>query len=558
MKFTKPIKSAKQVLLSATVRDFTGGWDILDNDLNLSSKYAIKLFNISLTPDNALSVRNGTRLFVDLSSYTSSAATLINFEYYEGSLICVMSNGDLISVLGDGTTMRIWDAVFAHALAGSPAGWSTTAFASFTQFNNKLIVCNGIDKPLIVSTTFAVDYLQDLATSTNLNTPVAAYVTTCNRFTVMAGDPVHPNRIHISARDTSGTYYGDTAPNDATFLDVGSIIPESSIISGLSAFRGQLVVTYPEGILFVTLGVYDADGNHTPSFDDPIVQYGAVSHRTLRPYGDDLLMMDFVGIPSIKHTVLSGLLRPDRVSDLIDPEIHTRLATLSLNSLLERCWSVYNQDDSQFMFFVPNGDTYETTTETTAYVYSYRPALKVIAWARFDGWNFTCGAKTLDGLTFFGDRAGKIWLYGNKDTIISNDFMNDPSINGDAGVGIDFDWELPWSDMNKRSRKKNTKYIELDVDGTATFTVRMYADRQRLKPDLSDAPLLQADFAGGSIVGFGDGDQPYGSGRVTSYDKGWAWPASFKLMKLRFSGTATAPLKFLSITLLFNMAGFNR
>lgn len=558
MNFTKQLKSARQVLLSATVRDFHGGWDILDNDLNLSSKYAIRLFNVSLTADNAISVRYGTRLFSDLSSHTSSPATLINIEYYQSALIAVMSNGDVLSVLGDGTTVRIWDAAIAATLTGSPAGWSTTTFASFAQFNNQLIICNGKDKPLIVKTTFAVDYLQDLATNTNLNTPTAFYVTTCDRYMIMAGDPVHPNRIHISARDTSGTYYGDAAPNDGTFLDVGSILPNSSVIVGISSFRGQLIVAYPEGTLIVVLGNYDVTGNHVPSFNDPITQYGSISHRAMQPYGDDMLMMDLVGVPSLKRTVFTGTLRPDRVSDLVDPEIHARLSPLSLTSLTERCWSVYNQSEGQFMFFVPNTDEYSTTTETTAYIYSYRPSLKIAAWARFDDWNFVCGARSLQGSLFLGDRAGKIWLYGSVDHPIYSDFMDDASINAGEGNPIEFDWELPWSDMNKRSKIKHTKYIEIDTSGTAIFTAYMYCDRQRLNADLSDAPQLQQDFVGGDILGFGDGDQPYGSGRVTSYDKLWAWPAKFKLMKLRFTGSTTGPLKFLAITLLYQLGGYNR
>lgn len=554
---TKKIKASRESLLSATVRDFTGGWDVLDNDMNLSTKYAIKLFNVSLTTDNCISVRYGTQLFVDLTPYTSSPANLINFEYYQSALICVMSNGDVIRVLGDGSTVRIWDAVIAGALAGAPAGWHTTTFVSFAQFNNKLIICNGVDKPLIVSTTYSVDYLKDLATNTNLNTPVAAYVTTCDRYMVMAGDPVHPNRIHISARDTSGVYFGDTAPNDGTFLDVGSILPNSSIISGITSFRGQLIVGYPEGTLIVTLGNYDAGGFHTPAFDNPITQYGTVSHRVMQPYGDDVLMMDIVGVPSLKRTVFTGTLRPDRVSDLIDPAIHAQLSPLSINSLLERCWSVYNQSEGQFLFFVPNADTYADTTLTTAYVYTYRPSLKIAAWARFDGWNFVCGARSLQGALFFGDRGGKIWLYGSRDHPSYSDFLGDNTINGGLGVPITFDWELPWSDMNKRSRTKSTRYIELDTRGTAPFTVLMYCDRQLLRPDLSDAPQLSGEYVGGDVVGYGYGDQPFGAGRVTSYDKKWFWPAKFKLMKLRFRGQTTQPLKFVGVTLMFLMGGYN-
>lgn len=556
--FTRRIKSAKEALHSATVRDFSGGWDILDNDLNMSTKYATKLSNISLTPDNALTVRWGTTLFANLSTQTSSPAFLINFEYYQAALICVMSNGDVIRVLGDGSMARIWDATFAAALPGAPAGWTTTTFASFSQFNNKLVIVNGVDKPLIVDTSFAVDFLQDLAVSTNLNTPVASYVTTCDRYMVMAGDPVHPNRIHISARDTSGTWYGDTAPNDGTFLDVGSILPNSSIISGIASFRGQLIVTYPEGTLIVTLGVYDVDGNHTPTFDDPVTQYGAISHRVLQPYGDDMLMMDIVGVPSLKRTVFTGTLRPDRVSDLVDPEISEMLAPLSLLSLLERTWSVYNQYEGQFFFFIPNTDSYDDTTLTTAYVYSYRPSLKLNAWARFDGWNFVCGARSLQGNVFLGDRGGKIWLYGNEQNPSYRDFLEDFTINDGEGTPINFDWELPWSDLNKRARSKTTKYIELDTTGTAVFNISMYCDRMRLNGDGIDNPQLSGDFTGGDVIGFGAGDQPYGAGRVTAYDKYWSWPAKFKWMKLRFRGSTTEPLKFVAITLHYLMGGFSR
>jgi hypothetical protein len=228
----------------------------------------------------------------------------------------------------------------------------------------------------------------------------------------------------------------------------------------------------------------------------------------MQPYGDDMLMMDLVGVPSLKRTVFTGTLRPDRVSDLVDPEIHSRLEPLSLTTLLERCWSVYNQSEGQFMFFIPNTDAYGTTTQTTAYVYSYRPSLKVAAWARFDGWNFVCGARSLQGALFLGDRSGKIWLYGSIDHPVYSDFVGDSTINAGLGVPINFDWELPWSDMNKRAKTKLTKYIELDTTGTATFTALMYCDRQMLRSDLSDAPQLSETFTGGDIIGFGDGDQP--------------------------------------------------
>jgi hypothetical protein len=47
---------------------------------------------------------------------------------------------------------------------------------------------------------------------------------------------------------------------------------------------------------------------------------GPSSHRAGVAYGDDGLFVDLEGVPSIKRTVLSASFKPERVSDLIDPE----------------------------------------------------------------------------------------------------------------------------------------------------------------------------------------------------------------------------------------------
>lgn len=554
----KPLKSAKQELKAATIRDFSGGYNVLDDDLNLSTKFARKLFNMAILSDGTPTVRQGTRLFVDCNPFFSSANTkIINVEYFSSAVIVVGSNGDVLRVYGDGTVARIWDATIAAALPGAPTGWSATTFASFAQFNNDLIICNGVDKPLIVNAGLSVDYLQDLATNTNINTPVARYVVACDRYLVMAGDPVNPYRIHISARDASGTWFGDPDPNDATYVDVGSILSGASFIRGINAFRGQLVVGFVEGTIVASLGTYVSDA-HTPQFEDPVEQYGAVSHRSMISYGDDMLMQDMVGVPSLKRTVFTGTLRPERVSDYIDSDMRTMIGQLGFSTIEDRCFAVYNQDEGQFMFFIPNSDDLATTTETRAFNYVYKPSLNIATWARYDGWNFTCGCRTAQGRLVFGDVGGKLWLYGFKDDPIYADFLNDPSIEDGTGRAITFDWELPWSDINKRMRTKNSKYISFDTSGTATFSVSMYVDRFVLNEDLADAPLLTMEMVGGDAGGFGSGYSPYGGGRNTAHEKLWAWPAKFMLMKLRMRGAVKLPLKFASISILYQDGGYFR
>jgi hypothetical protein len=548
--FKVDFKSKGRDLKSATVRDFSGGYNTLDSELNLASKFSTRMFNIHHTASNTVRKRYGTRFFADLTLYTTTADVyVVNIEYYNASLIAVMSNGEVLAILADASVTRIWDDATA-VLKGATNGWSDTEFASFAQFNGELIICNGVDKPIIVNTSLQVDYLQDLATFSNLNVPICRYVTSCSRFLIMAGDPTAPNRIHISNRDTSGTWFGDADPNDGTYIDVGSTLRNASAISGITNFRDKLIVSYPEGCVLGDLGIYDTDGNHTPDFNETVEQYGAISHRSFINFGDDLLMMDSVGIPSLKRTVFTGTIRPERVSDLIDGEIAALLENLPQLALEDRIFSVYDQREGMFMFFIPNGNTLDETTETTGFAYLFRPSLNVKSWSRFDGWNWTCGARTQQGNVFFGDKDGKLWLYGSKLEPIYADYVNDP--DGEAeGLDIDFDWELPWNDVKSRGKTKHTKYLALDTGGTSDFTAKMYIDRLRYNDDLEDTPALETEMVGADVEGFGGAEVPFGGGRNTADERLYGWPAKFKLMKLRFTGSSKLPLEFISITLFF-------
>lgn len=547
-------------LKTATLKEFSGGLNVLDDDLNLATKFSKKLNNCFYSADQTIRVRQGTTKFVGLSAFVSDPfAGVINLEYFGAALIAVMSNGEICKVLGDGTVTRIWSTAIAALLPGTPAGWGTTEFASFEQFNNQLIICNGKDKPLLVAANLTVSYLQDLATNSNVNTPIAKYVTSCNGYLIMAGDPVKPNRVHISARYTSGTFYGDPAPNDATYVDVGTSLRNASIIKGIRAFRDKLIVAYVEGTVIGTLGIYNAAGTvHQPTFQDTVELYGSVAHRTLLSYGDDMLMLDSTGVPSLKRTVFTGTIRPERVSDVIDPETSKLINGLTGLSQENRCFSVYNQPEGIFMFFIPNNNDIKQTTETTAYCFLYRPTLNASAWYKCSGWNFTCGARSLEGHMFFGDAKGNIWRMGSGDSPLYSDYLNDDSINSGEGVPISFDWELPWNNLNKRMSNKTSKYLQIDSRGSAKFNVSMYCDRYVEDKDANDAPALTMDMAGGDVIGFGGVSHPFGGGRRTSSELLYAWPAKFKLMKLRFRGETTKELAFVGINILYQEGSYLR
>jgi hypothetical protein len=533
------------------LRGFEGGWNVVDDDLNLNYKYATRLVNCYPDADGTIQVRRGVELFASTAAVLTAPAALINVEYFIDSIIGVAANGEIVRVLGDGSVQLIFSNAIAALLPGAPTGWSATEFVSFAKFNNKLILCNGIDKPLIIDDQFIVEYLQDEATGTNINVPICKYVTAINRYLVMAGDPLELDRVHISAKDAPGTWFGDPPPNDATRVDVGSVLGSSTIIRGIAPFRGKLLVFFAEGIVFGTLGNYDENGNHAPNFDDGIEGYGSISHRAVVTYGDDSLFMDLEGVASIKRTVLSTSFRPSRISDLVDPEIQATLSTLPYSTLEDRVFAVHNKRDAQFLLFVPNAGTVELTTETRVFVFN-KLSDNQEAWAEFRGWNFTCGVRSLQGELFFGDASGNLWLYTGE-----NDFVNKKVTPVVTGTPIEIDWETPWLDFSDRANSKHSKYISFDTRGESEFTVTMYVDELR-GSDGDFEPALSTRFSAGEQGQFGSGPQPYGGGRNTSRKRLYAWPCKFQIAKFRFTGQASEGLAFVAMTLHYLKGGISR
>ena len=588
------------VLLDATIRDFSGGWNVVDNDLNLSTRFQKILSNLQLGSDGAISVRPGTRLFADVSAYMSR---IINCEYFQGHIICVGSNGQIVKVDGSGNVAIVWSNDWASHLPGSPDGWTVTTFASFATFRGELIICNGINKPVIINSSLMATYLNDLANGSNANTPIARYVVAHDRFLVMAGINGRESVITVSATDTSGTWLNDGAPNDAVEVDLGSRVPSGdAIIKGLGRFRDKLMVAFEDVLLPGTLGIFDDSGDHIPVFDDAIESHGSISHRVIQNIGEDMLFADAVGVPSVSRALFTGSIRPERFSALIDPEIRSSINALTLTSTLEdRTFSIYDQQDSVYLLFIPNNDRIADTTETRVYAFKRNKQLKVEAWSLCRDWNWTSSCKSALNRVFYTNNT-QVYIRGNKDDPITADFVGDQEMFSDdttwtdqtgftpvaaiigSGIPIRFIWELPWTDADQRFLTKTSRFINLDSEGSdSKFTVSMfvdniYDDRNDLGEDwIEDElkfddllgwkrepgqlnPTLSMEFTAGKSAGFGFDEfgEDFGGGRPTQREDLYAWTAQYKINKLRIDGETVNPLKFISITLAYQQGSIRR
>lgn len=537
-KLTSPFKARARLLQTSTLRGFDGGWNVDDDDLNLAPRFLTRAKNVYCSSDGTVKVRQGLQKLANLGT------EIVNMTFFSQRVVAVLSDGRIYSVDANGTATIIWNNTIASLLPGAPSGWGATPFASFAPFNGSLIVCNGIDKPLEINKFFVVDYLQDPATGTNINVPVARYVIAVSRYLVFLGDAVNPNRVHISARDAPGTWFGDPPPNDATFADVGSNLADASVIRGGMAFRGKLLVFFAEGTLVGTLGNYNEANEHVPDFNDAIEQYGCISHRAAIASGDDGMIADFNGISSIKRTILSTSFKPEPISNFINPEYTAAIAPFNVETLEDRIFAVLGTKDTQYMLFVPDAASVEDTTETRVFVNTIRNRGGAPSWSEYRGWNLTCGCRSLTGNLIFGDKDGNIWIHGNRDFPV---YLDDTT-------PIDFEWETPWLDMGARGNTKHSKYVGFDTRGTAEFTAKMFVDRY----EQANMEVLSLDFSGGSQGQYGNGPQPFGGGRNTSYERLYAWTAKFKLAKFRFVGQADAPLSWVSIILHYQRGSIRR
>lgn len=585
-----------------TLREFGGGWNAIDNDVSLSTRFSVSLKNFYRGPDSSHVLRYGTKRFANVSGTVTG--NIIDGVYFNDSLVLSTTTGQVARVTSGGVVSAIWNSTIAAALAGAPAGWSSglTNF-SFPQFKGQQIIHNGIDKPIIFTSGFVASYLSDPATGSNVNVPIGKYGCIVANYHCVAGIPASPTVIYISSVGTAGVFPGDPAPNDSISFDIGAYVPEQGdAIRAIAGFRQFLLVFFRSATLVVQLGIYDSGGNHTPKVQDNLPKFGAMSQRVLVPVENELLFSDGIGTDSAKRNIYTTNVESSRLSSLIKPQYQKEFATLTDSQQLLSTFAVFNRLDGQMMLFSPSG---------RAFVFAFDEELKIRAWSEYNGWTFTAAIATELGRVFF-TKGTRVFQYGNgtyagedytadllgdydsnwatttaytagvrvRDTVSgavytcmtshtsgAGTFAADRAANPGywvlfEGDEIAFEWELPWVDGNDRSRLKNNRYINVDSKGTAQFTVSCYVDflyKNEAGTIIYD-PALALPMVAGDELGFGEEDSThtFGGGRRSNDPRLWSYPVKFKTAKLKFSGSTRKKLRIIAITLLYAKGGYHR
>jgi hypothetical protein len=597
-------KRPSSKLESSTLRGFGGGWNAIDEDLSMPPKYQVSLVNFHRTSSGAQAVRFGQTFNCDISDVTTTP--IVDGYYFNGRNIVVTQGGLVISINQNGSDRQvIWSEAIANLLPGNPHGWTTgVQHITFVPFKDTLVIHNGKDKPLSVSSAFAVIYLQDLGTGSNVNVPIGRYGCVAANYHCISGIPSNPTEIVIGSKGTSGVFIGDPAPNDAISIDVGAYAPEGAAsIRGIAGFRTYLLVFLQNITLQIKLGVYDNNGIHTPEFPDTLPQFGLLGNRCIVTVENDLMFCGLSGLASARRNLYApDTMMSDFLSSIISPAYRSIVGEMTDSDQLNTAFAVYDRLNNDFLLFMLNG---------AVITYTFNTRLKMHAWSSFQnmdwdaGWTsvlgrvflvkgtriFQGGNDTFTGENYYSDRindrdynyapTGAAFavndLVYDTDTLEIwqcltaharagyNTFALEREINPlmwsqYLGNGIPIEMELPWIDGKDPTRLKQLRYVSLATKGDGEFTFECYVDNlyKDEEGNVVYAPALSMEFIGNDAYGYGFDDGGYGMGRRSRDPRLFNFPTKFKNIKFRFYGTVAKKLQLINLSFLYARGKYTR
>lgn len=632
--FPKGLKgNQKSKMESVTLHGFGGGLNLVDDDQVMSPKFVKALKNFRRVPSGGQKLRWGQQFFNDVINPSHElredggferredggfelregivlppvGSDILDVTYFNNRLVAVSVNGWISSVNDLGQNEVIWAPTIAAALPGAPAFWSSgLTLITFVPFKNTLVIHNGVDKPLNIDNNFAVTYLQDLATGSNVNVPIGKYGCVASNYHCVAGFANAPTQIVISSQGTSGVFPLDPVPNDAITIDVGAYAPEGAAsIRGIAGYRSFLIVMLQNINLQIKLGVYNTDTipKHTPQFPDAFPTFGLIGSRCITKLDSDLAFAGIQGLTTAKRNQYIGSqIDNSLISSVIEPLYQKTFGVLTDTQKQLNTFAIFDQLNHDLMIFEPGGK---------AFCYSSNEKLSYKAWSVFEGMNWTSGCTSLLGRVFL-TKGTKIFksgndTYGDKyygDRLLDRDvtwtnsvaftvgitaydqdtnesytclvshtsrgsgsFAIDRQANPSfwklyTGIPIDFELEMPWFGGKDPMKVKKLRFISIGSKGTSEFTVEAYVDKLYKDFDGNTiySPVVSMTFIGNDAPGFGveTGEGPFGTGRRSGDPRLYNYPVKFKSIKFRMYGSTIKPLEIANFSFLYARGSYFR
>lgn len=547
-------------LLNKNFVDFTGGLNYTDSELNMKDNYLVEARNVELVYDSTIKKRNGFKLVKNLTSSLTEGESISEIFYFQLHVIIVTDEGRVLTLDDDNQVEVIWDT--SIATANKTTIWGYPAERVFgTAAGNLFILSNGYDKPLQVNlypaseTEYKCHYLIDPATGSNAKVPVIYKCRMVNHY--LCASILDSNNIYISAKDQPGLWSdanqtAESTDQGALVMDISNIVgvPNQNVVD-LAAYKNLLCVITDYHIVLLELDNYtestawdDASStnvtkrNHAPQVNMVVDNAGCATVGSVQSTMKTLVFLSVNGINNLERNAVSQNFIPVSLSEKILPYIKTKLTDQVLadgvHSFVDRQKYVYGvkfaDDEVLCMSFHPN------IADPCYWI-----------WDNIRYHSFT---NNVHGRLLAADKYG-IYIYSDdSEGICYDDYID----NTRQALSSKFlmDVETPWLHFGKPNNVKTMDYINVVTDGTAKFTVQATCD-------MVEEWQLSIDMVGGSLDGYGSGDNPYyGGGLRSGTEELCDFPQVFMYAKFRFSSADEKPLRIIRYGSFYKIGGIRR
>ena len=365
------------------------------------------------------------------------------------------------------------------------------------------------------------------------------------------------NNIYISAKDQPGLWSdanqtAESTDQGALVMDIANIVgmPNQNVVD-LATYKNLLCVITDYHIVLLELDNYTESTawdeasstnvtkrNHTPQVNMVVDNAGCATVGSVQSTMKTLVFLSVNGINNLERNAVSQNFIPVSLSEKILPYIKTKLTDQVLadgvHSFVDRQKYVYGvkfaDDEVLCMSFHPN------ITDPCYWI-----------WDNIRYHSFT---NNVHGRLLAADKYG-IYIYSDdSEGICYDDYID----NTRQALSSNFlmDVETPWLHFGKPNNVKTMDYINVVTDGTAKFTVQATCD-------MVDEWQLSIDMVGGSLEGYGSGDNPYYGGSLRSGTEELCdFPQVFMYAKFRFSSVDKKPLRIIRYGSFYKIGGIRR
>lgn len=547
-------------LLNKNFVDFTGGLNFTDSELNMRDNYLVEARNIELVYDSTIKKRNGFKLVKNLTSSLTEGESISEIFYFQLHVIIVTDKGRVLTLDDKNNVAVIWDTTIATANKTTIWGHPTERVFG-TAAGNLFILSNGYDKPLQINlypaseTEYKCHYLVDPATGSNAKVPVIYKCRMVNHY--LCASILDSNNIYISAKDQPGLWSdanqtAESTDQGALVMDIANIVgvPNQNVVD-LATYKNLLCVITDYHIVLLELDNYTESTawdeassanvtkrNHTPQVNMVVDNAGCATVGSVQSTMKTLVFLSVNGINNLERNAVSQNFIPVSLSEKILPYIKTKLTDQVLadgvHSFVDRQKYVYGvkfaDDEVLCMSFHPN------ITDPCYWI-----------WDNIRYHSFT---NNVHGRLLAADKYG-VYIYSDdSEGICYDDYID----NTRQALSSNFlmDVETPWLHFGKPNNVKTMDYINVVTDGTAKFTVQATCD-------MVDEWQLSIDMVGGSLEGYGSGNNPYyGGGLRSGTEELCDFPQVFMYAKFRFSSADEKPLRIIRYGSFYKIGGIRR